>query len=288
MQITIITGLSGAGKSQAVKALEDLGYYCVDNIPPVLVPKFAELCLNSTAGIDRVGLVIDIRGGRFFDDIFESLDELKRKNMPFSILFLDADDSVLIKRFKETRRAHPMALEGRIEFGIATERKRLNRLLGMADIIIDTSDMTAQQLKNEVRKAYSEGVVTPNITITVLSFGFKEGLPIDADLVFDVRFLPNPFYLDFLRDLTGNDAAVQDYVMNFEETHQFLSKLVDMLQFLIPQYVKEGKSQLTIGIGCTGGKHRSVTLANRLGDVLRADGYRTLTVHRDIHRGKKQ
>ncbi len=288
MKITIVTGLSGAGKSQAVKALEDLGYYCVDNIPPVLVPKFAELCRNSMEGIDKLGLVMDIRGGRFFDDIFESLDALDRLGMVYDILFLEASDKALIKRFKETRRAHPMAREGRIEAGIARERKKLEPLKGRADTIVDTSDMTANQLKNEISKAYTEGNAQPNITITVLSFGFKEGLPIDADLVFDVRFLPNPFYVEALRPLTGNDEAVQNYVMGFEESRVFMDKLMDLLNFLIPQYLKEGKNQLTVGIGCTGGKHRSVTLANKLGEALKKLGGRVVIVHRDADKGRAE
>ncbi len=288
MKITIVTGLSGAGKSQAVKALEDLGYYCVDNIPPVLVPKFAELCQNSTEGIDRLGLVMDIRGGRFFDDIFESLEGLDRLDMPYDILFLDASDNALIKRFKETRRTHPMAREGRLEAGIARERKKLEPLKHRADTIVDTSDMTANQLKNEISKAYSEGSAPPSITITVLSFGFKEGTPRDVDLVFDVRFLPNPFYIDALRSMTGNDEPVQAYVMGFEETKTFMDKLLDMLLFLIPRYVKEGKNQLTIGIGCTGGKHRSVTLTNKLGEVLKNSGFRVVVVHRDVDKGRSE
>ncbi len=288
MKITIVTGLSGAGKSQAVKALEDLGYYCVDNIPPVLVPKFAELCQNSTEGIDKLGLVMDIRGGRFFDDIFESLDGLDRLDMQYDILFLEASDNALIKRFKETRRTHPMAREGRLEAGIARERKKLERLKNRADTIVDTSDMTANQLKNEISKAYKEGLSQPSITITVLSFGFKEGMPRDVDLVFDVRFLPNPFYIETLRSMTGNDEPVQTYVLSFEETKIFMDKLMDMLIFLIPHYVKEGKNQLTIGIGCTGGKHRSVTLTNKLGENLRNSGYRVVVVHRDVDKGRTE
>lgn len=288
MKITIVTGLSGAGKSQAVKALEDLGYYCVDNIPPVLVPKFAELCSSSVEGIDKLGLVMDIRGGRFFDDIFESLDGLDRLGMPYDILFLDASDKALIKRFKETRRMHPMAREGRLEAGIARERKKLQLLKTRADTIVDTSDMTANQLKNEISKAYTEGFAPPSITITALSFGFKEGIPMDADLVFDVRFLPNPFYVEALRPMTGNDEPVQSYVMAFDETNKFMEKLMDMLLFLIPQYVKEGKNQLTVGIGCTGGKHRSVTLTNKLGELLKNAGFRVVTVHRDVDKGRQE
>lgn len=288
MKITIVTGLSGAGKSQAVKALEDSGYYCVDNIPPVLVPKFAELCRNSTEGIDKLGLVMDIRGGRFFDDIFESLDALDRLEMPYDILFLEASDKALIKRFKETRRSHPMDREGRLEEGIARERIILAPLKSRAHTIVDTSNMTANQLKNEIGKAYSEGFAPPSITITALSFGFKEGIPIDADLVFDVRFLPNPFYIEALRPMTGNDEPVQAYVMAFEESKKFLEKLLDMLIFLIPQYVKEGKNQLTVGIGCTGGKHRSVTLTNKMAEALKSSGFRVVVVHRDVNKGRTE
>lgn len=288
MKITIVTGLSGAGKSQAVKALEDSGYYCVDNIPPVLVPKFAELCRNSTEGIDKLGLVMDIRGGRFFDDIFESLDALDRLDMPYDILFLEASDKALIKRFKETRRSHPMDREGRLEEGIARERKILEPLKNRAHTIVDTSNMTANQLKNEISKAYTEGFAPPSITITALSFGFKEGIPMDADLVFDVRFLPNPFYIEALRSMTGNDEPVQAYVMAFDETKKFMDKLLDMLTFLIPQYVKEGKNQLTVAIGCTGGKHRSVTLTNKIAETLKSLGFRVVVVHRDVDKGRTE
>lgn len=288
MKITIVTGLSGAGKSQAVKALEDSGYYCVDNIPPVLVPKFAELCRNSTEGIDKLGLVMDIRGGRFFDDIFESLDALDRLDMPYDILFLEASDKALIKRFKETRRSHPMDREGRLEEGIARERKILEPLKNRAHTIVDTSNMTANQLKNEISKAYTEGFAPPSITITALSFGFKEGIPMDADLVFDVRFLPNPFYIEALRSMTGNDEPVQAYVMAFDETKKFMDKLLDMLTFLIPQYVKEGKNQLTVAIGCTGGKHRSVTLTNKMAETLKSLGFRVVVVHRDVDKGRTE
>lgn len=280
MKFVIITGLSGAGKSQAMKCMEDIGFYCVDNLPPVLIPKFAELCFSNRGEIQKIALVIDIRGRRFFDDLFESLDELTDQGYKYEILFLEASDQTLIKRFKETRRVHPLSTEGRIIDGINAERERLRQLKEKADKIIDSSSMTPGQLKEEIKKAYIEGS-NKNIMISILSFGFKKGIPLDADLVFDVRFLPNPHYIPELKEFTGNDKCVSEYVMKWPESIEFVKKLNDLIDFLIPYYEREGKFQLVIGIGCTGGKHRSVTVANVLYDYLKDKGHRVKINHRD-------
>ncbi len=281
MKFVIITGLSGAGKSQAMKSMEDLGFYCVDNLPPALIPKFAELCFHAKGDIEKIALVIDIRGGRFFDDLFESLDMIERMGYLYEVLFLEASDEVLIKRFKETRRNHPLSPEGRIIDGIDAERGRLSQLKGKAKHIIDTSNLTSAQLREEIRKIYLEGLKAENLTISILTFGFKKGLPLDADLVFDVRFLPNPHYIDGLKDYTGHDPGVREYVMKWPESIAFAEKLKDMIHFLIPYYIKEGKTQLVIAIGCTGGKHRSVTVANILYESLLEKGHRVTINDRD-------
>ncbi|WP_053956274.1 RNase adapter RapZ [Inediibacterium massiliense] len=281
MKFVIITGLSGAGKSQAMKSMEDMGFYCVDNLPPALIPKFTELCFHAQGEIEKIALVIDIRGGKFFNDLFESLDILKNQGYNYEILFLEASDQVLIKRFKETKRVHPLSPQGRIIDGIGKERERLAKLKEKAKYIVDTSNLTSYQLKDEIKKMYIEGVKTDNLTIFIQSFGFKKGILLDADLVFDVRFLPNPHYIETLREFTGNDKAVREYVMKWPESIAFVEKLNDMVDFLIPLYIKEGKSQLVIGIGCTGGKHRSVTIANILYETLKEKGHRVIINHRD-------
>jgi len=281
MKFVVITGLSGAGKSQAMRCMEDLGFYCVDNLPPVLILKFAELCFTNGGEIQKIAVVIDIRGGKFFDDLFESLDELKNKGYKYEILFLDASDETLIKRFKETRRIHPLSVEGRIIDGINAERERLKELKIRADKIIDTSNMIPSQLKEEIKKIYIEGSVN-NIMISILSFGFKKGIPLDADLVFDVRFLPNPHYIPELKEFTGNDSSVREYVMKWPESIEFVKKLNDLVDFLIPYYEREGKFQLVIAVGCTGGKHRSVTVANILYNYLKEKGQRVKLNHRDM------
>jgi UPF0042 nucleotide-binding protein len=283
MRFVIVTGLSGAGKTQAVRNLEDLGYFCVDNLPPTLIPKFAEACYQTNGKINKIALVIDIRGGQFFDDIFESLVYLKRHDYKYEILFLDASDEVLIKRFKESRRKHPLAPEGRILNGITMERNRLRELKDRSDNIIDTSELATRELREKITGIYAEkGQIENQLMITVLSFGFKYGLPLDSDLVFDVRFLPNPFYISELKSHSGNDKLVVDYIMGFKQTNQFVDKLYDMLEFLIPYYVSEGKRQLIISIGCTGGRHRSVTIANAIYDRLKENGHRVNIDHRDI------
>ncbi|AAM25025.1 MAG: hypothetical protein XD49_0155 [Caldanaerobacter subterraneus] len=281
MRFVIITGLSGAGKTQALKAMEDMGFFCIDNFPPALIPKLADLFYQSK-NIDKVALGMDLRGGQFFEDIYSSLDFLKKNNYDYEIVFLEASDEVLIKRFKETRRRHPLSEEGRIVDGINEERKRLSDIRKIANYIIDTSNLTSSQLKEELSNIFLKGKKFKGIIIDVMSFGYKYGIPLEADLVFDVRFLPNPFYIDELRPLTGNDEKVKEYVMKWEEAKEFLKKLGDMIKFLIPYYVREGKSQLVIAIGCTGGKHRSVAIANALYDLLKKEDYSVVVNHRDI------
>lgn len=284
MEFVIVTGMSGAGKSQTLNAMEDINYYCMDNLPPTLLPDFAELCYESKRNIEKVAVVADIRGGKFFNDLFESLETLEEKGIKYRILFLDAVDNVLIKRYKEHRRPHPLALEGRINDGIIEERRILEEVKQKADYIIDTSNLTIGMLKEEIKEIFLEGKESKKLTISVVSFGFKHGLILDADLVFDVRFLPNPYYIEELKDLTGMDKNVRDYVLKWDEAQVFIDKLYDMISFLIPHYIKEGKSQLVIGIGCTGGKHRSVTIANVLYEKLLKDGNRVIVSHRDCNK----
>ena len=283
MRFVIVTGLSGAGKTQAIRSLEDLGYFCVDNLPPTLIPKFAEACFETDGRIDKIALVIDIRGGEFFADLFDSLNYLKNQKYKYEILYLDASDEVLIKRFKETRRKHPLAPDGRIVHGIGLERTRLKEIRNRADNIINTSNTSTRDLKATIIKIYAEdGQMEMDLMITVLSFGFKYGVPVDSDLVFDVRFLPNPYYIPELKKFCGNDKEVKDYVLGNEETKIFIDKLQDMLTFLLPNYLKEGKRQLILSIGCTGGRHRSVAIANEIFEKLKAEGRKVNIEHRDV------
>jgi UPF0042 nucleotide-binding protein len=282
IRFVIITGLSGAGKSETMKCFEDLGYFCVDNLPPVLIPKFAELCAQSEGRINSIALVVDIRGGSFFDDIFEALETLEQSGFSYEILFLEADPEILVRRFKESRRRHPLSSTGAITEGIRAESERLQEIRGKASLIIDTSEISVKTLRERIQERYDHQPQQQKMLVTVVSFGFKNGIPLDADLVFDVRFLPNPHYVDSLRALNGNHCEVADYVMKWSLTTRFLTKLYDMVDFLGPLYIKEGKSNLIIGIGCTGGQHRSVTIANRLGEFLRTKGYRVVVDHRDI------
>ncbi len=285
MRFVIVTGMSGAGKSSALKMLEDFGYFCVDNLPIPLLNKFAELAWSQQSEISKVALGVDIRSGQSFGELEGELEKLPALGVEAEILFLDAADNTLIKRYKETRRSHPLAKNGRVDQGIELERQRLAYLKKSADYIIDTSQMLTRELHQELEKIFVENREFKNLMITVLSFGFKYGIPTDADLVFDVRFLPNPYYIEELKKKTGNEKEVQDYVMGFEISHIFLGKLKDMIQFLIPNYVLEGKNQLVIAIGCTGGKHRSVTLANQLYDALKSQTEYGLRIeHRDIRR----
>ena len=285
MRFVIITGMSGAGKSTALKMLEDMGYFCVDNLPIALLGKFAELAGAPGGEINKVALGVDIRSGQALGELETELEKLAIKGLSYEILFLDASDSVLVKRYKETRRSHHLAKGGRVDKGIQEEREKLAFLKKHADYILDTSQLLTRELNQELDKIFMQNQEFKNLMITVLSFGFKYGIPQDCDLVFDVRFLPNPFYVDDLKQKTGNDKEVQDYVMGFEVSHVFLNKLTDMLEFLIPNYVLEGKNQLVIGVGCTGGKHRSVTLANRLYEALNGQKeYGVRLEHRDIRK----
>ncbi|MCH5258778.1 MAG: RNase adapter RapZ [Lachnospiraceae bacterium] len=286
MRFVVVTGMSGSGKRTAMKMLEDVGFYCVDNLPVPLIEKFVELIATPNSEINKVALGLDVRADQPFGDAQRILDELKENGYLFEILFMDAGDSVLLKRYKETRRMHPLAPEGRVEEGVRKERDILQGIKQKADYVIDTSNLLTRELKEEIDHIFVSNEEYNSLMVTVLSFGFKNGIPADADLVYDVRFLPNPFYIDELKYKTGNDKEVQDYVMNFPEASVFLNKLTDMLDFLIPNYVKEGKHQLVIGIGCTGGKHRSVTLANELYAKMKDHGnYGIKLYHRDISQG---
>lgn len=283
MKFVIVTGMSGAGKSTALKMLEDMGYFCVDNLPIPLLAKFAELAHAPGSDIDQVALGVDIRNGRSLSEMASVLEGLSNAKVAYEILYLDASDEVLVKRYKETRRAHPLAKEGRVEDGIRKERERLTFLKENATYILDTSQLLTRELKKTLEEILVKEKNFKNLIITVLSFGFKYGIPNDCDLVFDVRFLPNPYYVEGLKYKTGNDKEVQDYVMASDASHIFLTKITDLLQFLIPNYILEGKNQLVIGIGCTGGKHRSVTLANRLFEALNDQmEYGVRLEHRDI------
>lgn len=285
INLLMITGMSGAGKTTAIQSLEDLGFFCVDNLPPVLIPKFAELIRQSGGGIERVALVIDLRGREFFDTLSEAIDKLSSmQGILFQILYLDANDQTLVMRYKETRRRHPLSPEGSLLEGIHAERRMLQELKGLASQIIDTSQLKPSQLREKIICMY--GQQGNQLLINLMSFGFKYGIPIDADLVFDVRFLPNPHYVQHLRPKTGCDREVADYVMKWSETQEFLQKLLDFLQYTLPHYQREGKSQLVIGIGCTGGKHRSVAIVEHVAEAFAKD-YRVRVTHRDMEKNKE-
>lgn len=281
MKIVIITGLSGAGKSKVLDILEDRGFYCMDNLPPALLPDFIKLCEKTQQVIDKIALVLDIRSGNFFNDLFKNLDIIKEKGFEYKILFLDCSDKNLIKRFKELRRPHPLNPKGRIIDGIEKERSILKEVKEKSDYIVDTSGFTIAMLQDEILNNFLEDKEAKNLTTSIISFGFRKGIPIDIDLLFDVRFLPNPYYIPELKEHTGNEKNVREYVMKWEQSQVFLKKLIDMIEFLIPHYIKEGKTQLVIGIGCTGGRHRSVTIANELYEYLKENEYRTTINHRD-------
>ncbi len=282
MRFVIVTGMSGAGKSSTLKMLEDAGYFCVDNLPIQLIKKFARLIMQGSQ--NRVALGIDIRSGQALKEMETILRDMKNSEIPYEILFLDCSPEVLIKRYKETRRNHPLSAGGRVEKGIAMERERLAFLRKNADVIIDTTHLLVRDLKLQINKIYLNDEKFSNFFITILSFGFKYGIPTDADLVFDVRFLPNPFYIPELKNKTGKDKEVSEFVMEAEAATQFLNKLEDMLKFLIPHYITEGKNQLVIGVGCTGGKHRSVTLAKELAIRINNTEYGLKVEHRDIEK----
>ncbi len=280
-EFVIVTGVSGAGKSEAIKVFEDMGFFCIDNLPTTLLSKLAELFKQTEGGIDKIALVIDARGRELFDSLFEELATLEELGINYRILFLEADDETLINRYKKTRRRHPLAPEGRISEAIEKEREILQEIKGNADKIIDTTNLNLKEFKSEMKNKFINVSIKNQMTITILSFGFKHGLPKDADLMFDVRFLANPHYIDSLRELTGLNEAVQEYVLRWPLTKKFKEKLFDMIEFLLPNYINEGKTHLTIAIGCTGGQHRSVTLVEKIKEKL-ANRYNILVEHRDI------
>lgn len=285
MRFVIVTGMSGGGKSTAMRMLEDVGFFCVDNLPVPLIEKFMELLVMPGNEISKAALGLDVRADQSFGDAMKILDRMRQNGFIFEVLFMDASDSTLVKRYKESRRVHPLCTpeDSRVEHGISKEREILTEMKKKADYIIDTSKLLTRELKEEIDKIFVKNGEYNNLIISIMSFGFKHGIPADADLVFDVRFLPNPFYIDELKYMTGNDKGVQEYVMGFPEAGQFMDKLEDMLRFLIPNYIKEGKYQLVVAIGCTGGKHRSVTLANELYRRMKDKGNYGLTIsHRDV------
>ncbi len=282
MRFIVITGISGAGKSLVAKHLEDAGFFCIDNLPPLLIPKIAEICSQSYRKMDKIALVIDIRGGELLNDLFPALDALGGEGHTFEILFMEALDKVVIKRYKESRRSHPLAREGRLLKGIAEERRVLQRIKERADYVIDTSNLAPKQLKDAITGIIGQDSNFRGLMINIISFGYKYGVPIECDLIFDVRFIPNPFYIESMKYQTGKHDNVKEYVLKLTETVEFFDKLSSMLDFLIPNYVKEGKSQLVIGIGCTGGRHRSVAIADELNKNLSEKQHRTIVEHRDI------
>lgn len=285
MRIVIVTGMSGAGKSTALKMLEDMGFYCVDNLPIRLIEKFVELIQGGGTEAKDIALGIDIRNPEFIGLMSDVIERLKQEDIDCKVLFLQASDECLIKRYKETRRSHPLLQGQRVEVGIEKERTLMAGLLAQADYVINTSQLLTRELKTQLEDILLKGFDYKSLFVTVLSFGFKYGIPTDADLVFDVRFLPNPYYFESMRPLTGNDVPVRDYVMSSDTAKVFLEKLTDMVTFLIPHYIDEGKSQLVIAIGCTGGKHRSVTIANALYEKLKGkEGYGLRLDHKDIEK----
>lgn len=286
MRFIIVTGLSGAGKTLATHCLEDMGFFCIDNLPPKLIPRFAELCYQSDGKVDKVAIVVDIRVGGFFDDLFEYLKWLEDAQYSYEILYLDASDRVLVSRYKESRRMHPMVKDGTIVQGVCMERERLKQLKANATYIIDTSNLSPKQFREVLNELLMDNQGYKGLIISMVSFGFKHGMLLDADLVFDVRFLPNPFYINKLKKKTGKDKAVKDYIFSFPETKHFMEKLDDMLEFLIPYYVREGKTQLVVGIGCTGGMHRSVAMAEAMHNSLKSKGHSVILEHRDLARAQ--
>lgn len=285
MEFVIVSGMSGAGKSKTMGFMEDMGFFCVDNLPVSLIPKFAELCMAGHGEYERVALVTDIRGGKNFDGLFRALDALNEMHCDYKILFVEASAETIIKRYKETRRSHPLAHDGRsLQAAVAAEREMLQPVRERAAYVIDTSTMTTARLKAEVLHLFAPEGAEPSMSVNVCSFGFKYGLPIEADLVLDVRFLPNPYYVTELRALTGMNEEVYHYVMDAEKTKTFMKYLFGLIDFLLPQYVEEGKAALVVAVGCTGGKHRSVSVARTLAEHIREKGYPVSENHRDITR----
>jgi len=287
MQFTVVTGLSGSGKTQVANFLEDMGFFCIDNLPPQLIPQFAKLFVSGDTRYEKVALVIDTRVGEMINELKGNLEILKKNGYPYTLIFTDASDEVLVKRYEETRRMHPVKTNGGLSKSIEEEREMLKELLGEADHVIDTTNMSVNDLYKVVKKLFPTDDLQGNMSINVLAFGFKYGIPMDADLVFDVRCFPNPFYIEELKYKTGNDKCVRDYVLSTKEANEFLNKLNEMILMLMPLYVEEGKSSVTVAIGCTGGKHRSVTFANKLGEKLKENGYDVNMIYRDIEKGRK-
>lgn len=284
LEFTVLTGLSGAGRSQAANVLEDLGFFVIDNLPPALITKVAELVRAPASGRNRYAFVVDMRSGEFMDELGTALEELRASGAKTRIVFLDASDEVLVRRFEATRRKHPLGEHERVSEGIARERVLLEDLKGNADLVIDTSDLNVHELRDRLRELFAEDRAEPLIQMNIVSFGFKHGLPLDVDLLFDCRFLPNPHWVTSLRPMRGTDEQVQRYVMSQEETQPFLDRLTDLLALVLPAYVREGKAYLSIGVGCTGGHHRSVVIAEELGKILGRLGYSARIRHRDINR----
>lgn len=280
-RIIIVTGMSGSGKTQACRYLEDLGYFCVDNLPPVFIPKFVELCTHAAGHFNKMVFVVDTRSREFFDDLVQVLDDMDKANLDYEMLFMDAGDDVIIRRYKETRRRHPMAPSTRISDGVFKERKRLEGVRSKATYIIDTSNLSKAELREKIQRLFGNGD-GDSMSISVLSFGFKFGMPLDADMVLDVRFLPNPFYVPDMRHKSGSVPEVAAYIEEKPVTQEYLKRLDSFVDFLVPQYVREGKSQLVIAIGCTGGMHRSVFVAKHIFDLLAKKGYAVNLEHRDL------
>lgn len=287
VRLLVITGLSGAGKTQALQSLEDQGYFCVDNLPPSLILKFAELCTQSQGKVTRAAIVCDLRGGEFFSSLAEALGDLHREGFHYEILFLEASDEVLVGRYKESRRRHPLSPSGGILEGIQIERQMLTELRGVAHKIMDTSNLSSQQLRHQVAESFGSEQASGHLAVSVVSFGFKYAIPLDVDLLIDVRFLPNPFYVAELRPLTGEHPQVQDYIFSNPVAQEFVDKYLGLLEFILPYYVKEGKRHLVIGVGCTGGQHRSVAIAERIGLFLQERNYMMSVKHRDAARNRK-
>ena len=284
LKIIIVTGMSGSGKSTALRALEDVGFFCVDNLPVVLLPKLLEIQTDAASEISKVALVMDLRERYFLEKYAEIFAKLKEEGHRIEILFLDASDDSLLRRFRETRRAHPLCERGTVMEGIALEREKLSALRAMADKIVDTSSFNVHQLKDVIQRHFMTSTTEKRLVINLMSFGFRYGLPPEADIVLDVRFLPNPYFIEELKHLNGEDEKIQEYVMGWEESQTFLRKMLDMMEFLIPLYEKEGKSNLNVALGCTGGKHRSVVMTTRLARYFSGENYLVNVAHRDIHR----
>lgn len=282
MRVVIVTGVSGAGKSQAIKTLEDMDFFCVDNLPPMVVPKFLEICKMSEDKIENIAIVMDIRAGKLFENYATALTQIEDAGYQYEVVFLDASNETLVKRYKTTRRRHPLAPNDRLEVGIEREREKLEFIKNKANYIIDTSNLTPKKLSENLLHIFEYGKIFEELFIGVTSFGFKNGVPSDVDLVFDARFLPNPYHVENLRPFNGKDERIRDYVMSFPETSVLIDKIMDYLEFVIPEYIKEGRLQLIVGIGCTGGKHRSVVLTEEITRRLNENGHRVQMSHRDI------